>query len=171
MLCFSFVVVLYSMYSLHAIIKVVLLLLLNERGCHLYVTTTWGLKVHSQGQQTIRVYWGIIILTLPNFWEGGGRGAVTVILNLIFRRVGDKNFKFCFENQVLIGRVAHEKSSDPATLQKFGTYTCCRCITLIIVLSFWSLSTSPVLSGTPRTTKDILKMKATKSKQLNMSNT
>ena len=30
-LCFSFVVVLYSMYSLHAIIKVVLL---NERDCH-----------------------------------------------------------------------------------------------------------------------------------------
>ena len=30
-LCFSFVVVLYSMYSLYAIIKVVLL---NERDCH-----------------------------------------------------------------------------------------------------------------------------------------
>ena len=30
-LCFSFVVVLYSMYSLHAIIEVVLL---NERDCH-----------------------------------------------------------------------------------------------------------------------------------------
>ena len=30
-LCFSFVVVLYSMYSLYAIIKVVLL---NEGGCH-----------------------------------------------------------------------------------------------------------------------------------------
>ena len=30
-LCFSFVVVLYSMYSLYAIIKVVLL---NERECH-----------------------------------------------------------------------------------------------------------------------------------------
>ena len=30
-LCFSFVIVLYSMYSLHAIIKVVLL---NERDCH-----------------------------------------------------------------------------------------------------------------------------------------
>ena len=30
-LCFSFVVVLYSMYNLHAIIKVVLL---NERDCH-----------------------------------------------------------------------------------------------------------------------------------------
>ena len=24
---------------------------------------------------------------------------MTVILNLIFRRVGDKNFKFCLENQ------------------------------------------------------------------------
>ena len=31
LLCFSFVVVLYSMYSLYAIIKVVLL---NERDCH-----------------------------------------------------------------------------------------------------------------------------------------
>ena len=30
-LCFSFVVALYSMYSLYAIIKVVLL---DERGCH-----------------------------------------------------------------------------------------------------------------------------------------
>ena len=30
-LCFSFVVVLYSMYSLYAIIKVILL---NERDCH-----------------------------------------------------------------------------------------------------------------------------------------
>ena len=30
-LCFSFVVVLHSMYSLYAIIKVVLL---NEKGCH-----------------------------------------------------------------------------------------------------------------------------------------
>ena len=30
-LCFSFVVVLYSMYSLYAIIKVVIL---NERDCH-----------------------------------------------------------------------------------------------------------------------------------------
>ena len=30
-LCFSFVVVMYSMYSLYAIIKVVLL---DERGCH-----------------------------------------------------------------------------------------------------------------------------------------
>ena len=30
-LCFSFVVVLYSMYSLHAISKVVLI---NERDCH-----------------------------------------------------------------------------------------------------------------------------------------
>ena len=30
-LCFSFVVVLYSMYSLYAVIKVILL---NERGCH-----------------------------------------------------------------------------------------------------------------------------------------
>ena len=49
------------------------------------VATTWGLKVHSQGQQTIRDYWSIVILTLPIFW--GGRGA-TVILNLIFRRVG-----------------------------------------------------------------------------------
>ena len=43
-LCFSFVVALYSMYILYAIIKVVLL---NERGFK---------KVHSQGQQTIRVY-------------------------------------------------------------------------------------------------------------------
>ena len=32
MLCFSFAVVLYSMYRLYAIIKVVLL---NERDCHL----------------------------------------------------------------------------------------------------------------------------------------
>ena len=31
-LCFSFVVVFYSMYSLHVIIKVVLRL--DERGCH-----------------------------------------------------------------------------------------------------------------------------------------
>ena len=33
-LCFRFVVVLYSMYSLFAIIEVVLL---NERGCHVYL--------------------------------------------------------------------------------------------------------------------------------------
>ena len=32
MLCLSFVVVLYSMYSLYAVIKMVLL---DERGCHL----------------------------------------------------------------------------------------------------------------------------------------
>ena len=36
-----------------------------------------------------------------------------------------KNFKFCLENQGegVVGRVAHAKSSDPATLPKFGTCT------------------------------------------------
>ena len=67
-LCFSFVAVLYSMYSLYAIIKVVLLKLMKEI---VMCNTTWGLKVHLQGQQTIRVYWSTVILTLPIFL---GRG-------------------------------------------------------------------------------------------------
>ena len=54
------------------------------------VTTTWGLKVHSQGQQTIRVYWVTVILTLP-FSEKGGW--LTVILNMVFRRVGWQKFE------------------------------------------------------------------------------
>ena len=42
-LCFSFVVVFYSMYSLHVIIKVVLRL--DERGCHVMCNKKWKLKV------------------------------------------------------------------------------------------------------------------------------
>ena len=30
-------------------------------------------------------------------------------------------------NFALVGRVAHAKSSDPATPPKFGTCTCCKC--------------------------------------------
>ena len=46
---------------------------------------------------------------------------MTLILNLILEGEGDKNFKLCLENQ---GRVAHAKSSDPATPPKFETCTC-----------------------------------------------
>ena len=52
------------------------------------------------------------------------RGGVTVILNLIFRRVGWQKFLILpWKSRGVVERVAHAKSSDPLTPLKFGTCT------------------------------------------------
>ena len=49
---------------------------------------------------------------------------MTVILNLIFRMAGvTKILNFALKMKGVVGRVAHAKSSDSATLKKFETCT------------------------------------------------
>ena len=86
MLCFSFVVILYSMYSLYAIIKVVLL---NERDCHV-CNNNLRLKsplTRSTDHKVNRLLLKHRNFGFAHFLKGGGGGCDSY-LNSDFRRVG-----------------------------------------------------------------------------------
>ena len=113
--CLSFVVVLYSTYSLYAVIKMILMK--EVVMCNKSLRLKSPLSVN---RPFIGVYWSTVIFTLHGlFFFLGGGGGVTFIVNLIFKRVGWQKFLILpWKSTGVVGRVAHAKSSDPDTPSK-----------------------------------------------------